>query len=330
MRRVITKSPPEGYAFYPSLTFEGNALYFLQQTRGRHFSADDQATQHQDEIHLMRVELRTGAKQEILSAASMESLSVFADGTHVVYSARRGDKRSHLWLLPTDHHSPPQQISPDDTDDDEAISLNNGDIVFRRQENNAFFVYRMRPDGSGLRKLLPTPIVHLGSVSPDGGWLTATVNLSDGSDFFTQVYRLPDGTATRLCKPCRTSFSPDGKYLYLSFNIIATSSSTQHGQTHALARKAGSYVQSLPPGGTLFEADVAKVATLVPAATQAEDFASGPSPNVYGFSRRAVGDGEAFNFYPCALPVIGQLQSVIGSDSAHMTTLRTQQTISRG
>src|SRR6267143_2959661 len=34
-------------------------------------------------------------------------------------------------------------------------------------------------------------------------------------------------------------------------------------------------------------------------------------------SSAVAGDGEAFNFYPCALPVIGQLPSVIGSDGAH-------------
>lgn len=43
----------------------------------------------------------SGDRQEILFATGMESLSVFADGTHVVYSARRGDKR------PTCGYSPP-------------------------------------------------------------------------------------------------------------------------------------------------------------------------------------------------------------------------------
>jgi serine/threonine protein kinase len=278
----------EGYSFYPKLTVDGRALYFLQQKRGRHFSADDQASQHQDQVELRRVDLATGANQEILSATSVESLSISADGTQVIYSARRADKRAHLWSAPTDHHSSPQQITPDDADDDQAIVLNGGDIIFRRHENNAYFVYRIKADGGGLQKVLPTPIIYLNSVSPEGEWLAAVADLPNGSKFVTQLYRLPGGSGTPVCQYCAPSFSRDGKYLYLSFNLIAKSNSTQHGLTYVFPRKAGSYFQSLPLGGFHSEAEVAKVAAVVPQASEAEEFAPGPSPNVYAFGRRTI------------------------------------------
>jgi len=288
----------EGSAFYPQLTSDGRALYFLQVKQGSH-GANDPKNGHQDDVQLIRTDLVTGISQQVLSVAGMQSVSVSPDGAQIVYCAKGSDQRSHLWSLPANHDAPPRQLTPDASDDDEAIILNKGDVVFRRHENNAFFAYRIRADGTGIEKILAAPISYLESASPDGLWLTAIADLPNGPKYITQLYRLPGGTGAALCQYCSPSFSPDGNYLYISFGYgIFKTDSKQHGLTYTFPRKGDSYFQSLPPSGFQSEAEVAKMASAVPQASQGDHFSPGPSPGNYALVRRTI----QRNLYRVPLP----------------------------
>ena len=48
-----------------------------------------------------------------------------------------------------------------------------GDIFFRHLEGMSTFVYRVHPDGTGLKKALAEPVFLLHAVSPDGRWIVA-------------------------------------------------------------------------------------------------------------------------------------------------------------
>jgi len=288
----------EGSAFYPQLTSDGRALYFLQLKQGNH-GANDQKGGHQDDVQLIRTDLVTGVSQQVLSAAGMEGVSVSPDGTQIVYCAKGSDKRSHLWSLPANHNAPPRQLTPDAPDDDEPIILNNGDVLFRRHENNAFFAYRTRADGNGTEKILTAPISYLLSASPDGLWLTAIADLPNGPKYVTQLYRLPGGTGIALCQYCGSAFSPDGKYVYISFGAgVFKGDSKQHGLTYIFPRKGDSYFQSLPPSGFQSEAEAAKMAPAVPQANQGDEFFPGPSPGNYALMRHTI----QRNLYRVPLP----------------------------
>lgn len=289
----------EGYAFAPQLTVDGTVLYYLQANRGRTVGASTQEPQReQEEAKLIRVDLQTGASQEVVSGVSIVDFFISADGQQVLYAARSKDGHSHLWLMSADRRLPPKQITASG-DDDEAYLLASGDIFFRRLENGAYYAYRMKTDGSELSKVLPNPIIHLPGVSPDGQWLTAFVPQSNADSSTAVVaYRVSDGTATPICNFCLPSWSRNGKYFFVSFDVIAKTSSTQHGQTYALPVKPGAGLPALPSAGTHSEADIAKLGTVVQAASKAEEFIPGPSPGIYAYSQRSI----QRNLYRIPLP----------------------------
>ncbi len=77
----------------------------------------------------------------------------------------------------------------------------------------------------------------------------------------------------RICDFCWADWSPDGKYFYVSFDIIARSNSMRHGHTYVFSLKSDSDLPTLPPGGLRSEADIAKLATVVQGANRLDYFA---------------------------------------------------------
>jgi serine/threonine protein kinase len=286
----------EGYAFYPQFTLDGSVLYYLLASRGTARSPTTQGIR--EEADLVRVDLRTGTSEQILSGVAIAQFHVSPDDRQVLYSALGRDNHLHLWLASPNRRFSPRQITSTG-DDDEPFLLNDGDIVFRRLENGAYYIYGMKQDGSDLHKLLPTSIIRLPSVSPDGQWLAVWMplpNEESTSAFF--AYRLSDGSTTRICDFCWPRWSGDGKFFYVSFDVIAKSSSGRQGQTYVFSLKPGSLLPSLPPGGTRTEADIARLGAIVAPAGKADGFLPGPSPANYAFSRRNI----QRNLYRVPLP----------------------------
>src|SRR5256712_7370542 len=85
----------EGYAFSPQISADGITLYFLQASGG---SARSLASHNAraEETDLIRVDLRTGNSEQILSGFSILEFQASADGKQIVYSARGTDNRPHL------------------------------------------------------------------------------------------------------------------------------------------------------------------------------------------------------------------------------------------
>jgi eukaryotic-like serine/threonine-protein kinase len=285
----------EGYADGPMLTDDGKALFFLQRNLTRQAGA---GTDHPlNELELMRVDLGTGSRDQVLTLNDLTSLEVSGDGTQILYSLAGGDQRSHVWAAPTDHSSPPRQITPSDQEDDNAHLLRNGDLVFRRHEHGEYLVYGMRADGSEVRKLVPIPVIYLMGVSPTGDFVTVTVKGRD-SKTSVQIYKTDDGSSRNICDICYPYWSGDGKRLFISFALISRSESKEHGQTYVLPWNSHATWNKLGTTGTRTEADIAKIAALVPAGSKAEFVAPGPSPKVYAYSLRTI----QRNLYRIPLP----------------------------
>jgi len=287
----------EGYAFFPELSRDGTVLYYLQASRRTANSLRTEEARP-EETELVRADLRTGTSEQLLSGVSIAHFQVSADGKQVLYAAKGKDNHSHIWLASRNRRFPPKQITSAD-DDDEPFLLNSGDIIFRRLENGAHYVYGMKQDGSELHKLLPTSIIRLPAVSPDGQWFIAWVSLPNeesGSAF--QAYRVADGTAVRICDFCWPKWSLDGRYFYVAFDVIAKGNSAQRGHTYVFPLKPGAALPALPLGGTRSEADLAKLGAIVEPASKADDFAPGPTSAIYAFSQRTI----QRNLYRVPLP----------------------------
>jgi Tol biopolymer transport system component len=286
----------EGYADYPMLTDDGKTLFFLQRNLARQAGA---GTDHPlNELELMRVDLGTGAREQVLTLNDPISVEVSGDGTQILYSLAGGDQRSHVWAAPTDHSSPPRQITPSDQEDDWAHFLRNGNIVFRRHEHGEHFVYSMKADGSELHKLVPIPIISLISVSPTGDFVIVAVQGSRDAKISFQIYKTDDGSSRIICDACRSYWSRDGKRLYMSFALVSRSESKKHEQTYVLPWNSAAPWKAFGAAGTRTEADIAKIAAVVPAASKAEFLEPGPSPNVYAYSLRTI----QRNLYRIPLP----------------------------
>lgn len=238
------------------------------------------------EIKLMSVDLQSGVTSQLFSGPDVGDYGILPNEHALIYAARDRNNRVHVWAVPLDHSFPPKRITPEENDDRNILCLDNGDVAFTREENGLGVFYHMKPDGSGLQRLFPTPIVAVAAMDMDGSSMAAIVNVNGGGATRVMVYNLRDGSAKQLCDSCNPMWSPDDTKLYISFAQIAKGNSKERGQTYVLPWKPN--LKSLPTDGTRTEADVAKIATVVPEARGVEEFAPGPLRGIYAFSRRTI------------------------------------------
>src|SRR5437879_8730736 len=123
----------EGYAFSPQISADGTTLYFLQASGGAARSLASHNARA-EETDLIRVDLRTGNSEQILSGFSILEFQVSADGKQIVYSARGNDNRAHLWAASPSRRFPPKQITSGE--DDAPFLVNGGDII-RSEEHTS-------------------------------------------------------------------------------------------------------------------------------------------------------------------------------------------------
>jgi Tol biopolymer transport system component len=150
----------EGNAVAPSFSSDGSSLYFLMtngQTPG---------------FELWVKDLAKGKVERLLPGHSMEGYSVSRDGKEVAFAMNDKSGRSSLWIAPTNRRSSPLRISSTAIEDSPYF-LPDGDLVFRAIEGDSNFLYRMKADGTGRRKIISERIFDVHAVSPDGRWVVA-------------------------------------------------------------------------------------------------------------------------------------------------------------
>ena len=276
----------EGYADDPMLTEDGKTLFYLKRNLSRNGGTDSNPPP--DEVEVMRADLRSGTSDEVFNIPNLNDIDISVDGTQIVYSTSGADSRHHAWVAPTDHTAPPRQITSPDQDDDSVHVLRNGGFVFRRREQGRYFVFAIKRDGSELHKVLPIAVSQM-NVSPDGEFVVAFGGEKDKQLTGVHIYRVTDGSSRMLCEACYPYWSRDGKRLYISFALVSRSESQTHGQTYVLQWNRATPWKALGPKGTRSEAEIAKVAAMVPAAGKAEVFEPGPSgDDAYAYSLRTI------------------------------------------
>ncbi len=158
----------EGNTSLPRFSSDGHSLYFLR-TNGQAGN---------DELWIK--DLNSGKEERILKDYPMQeysagrdvkqAYSVSRDGKEVAFAMKDQSGHSNLWIAPTSHRSSPTRISSEAVEDS-PFFLPDGDLVFRAIEGGSNFLYRMKADGTGRRKITPERILDIESVSPDGRWV---------------------------------------------------------------------------------------------------------------------------------------------------------------
>jgi dipeptidyl aminopeptidase/acylaminoacyl peptidase len=269
----------EGWSLLPSLSLDGKKLYYLVRARGAHFASGE----------LWVVDLQSGQRERLLPDFLMQQHAISADGQRVVFVAADDTGSSPLWLAALDGRSAPRQLTPNTTNAWKPYFVAGGYVVFKGDEKGTKFVYRVKEDGSELRKVVRIDSASsLFSASPDGKWVVIPGSSDDLTAWPAMVYPVDGGSPTLLCVQCAggndvervvppgVSWSPDGKFMYLRFP----------DSIYAIPLRPGRMLPPIPASGFRSKEDVAALpgARLIP---EPRAF-PGPNPSVYAFTRVAT------------------------------------------
>jgi hypothetical protein len=208
------------------------------------------------------------------------------DGREVVMQVAGSDGKQQLWLAPLDRSSPPRQIQ--NVEGGAPRFLPAGEILFRRTEGSlgfgsSGFVYRVHPDGTGLRKALEQPVLIMGNVSPEGKWLMAWAPLGGNGPPATQAFPLDGGSPIPVGSAIEFDWSPDGRALSVSSGFASV---LPEGRSYVIPLARGQTLPRIPTGGFHSEQEIATQ----PGARRIETSIAlpGPAPELYAFYRGTV------------------------------------------
>jgi hypothetical protein len=196
----------EGNTSTPAFSSDGRSLYFLMangQTRG---------------MELWIKDLNSAKIEKVLPGYPMRDYSVSQDGKEVAFSMSDQSGRSNLWIAPTSRRSSPVHISSAAVEDS-PFFLPGGDLVFRAIEAGSNFLYRIKTDGTGRRKITSERILDSLAVSPDGRWVVAGAPGSDEEHpMVTKAFAVDGSAAVQLCVGyCSLTWDTTGRSAFLTF-----------------------------------------------------------------------------------------------------------------
>ena len=260
----------EGIAVNPKFTADGSKLFYaIVKELPTAFSAQ------QGEVWI--ADLQSGRSTPLAPGFQALNFDVSADGQHVVLAVVDSAGKPRLWVAPVDRGSPPRQI-PNVVGRQPKFAPD-GEIFFRHAEPNANRAYRVRMDGTGLRKALEQQILLLFGVSPDGQWLLGWSSLPNDSGLALQAFPLDGKPPVVIANDLGWTWSADGESLSLSAGPIAAN------RSYIVPLRRGEALPRIPAGGLRSEQDVIALA----GARRIDAIAiPGPSPDVYAFSRGAT------------------------------------------
>jgi Tol biopolymer transport system component len=266
----------EGYSFQPSITADGQRLYYIARTAGSLLTPYG---------GLWVTNLESGKRERLFPDFQMWHYNISRDGKRVVFSAGVGG-RPGVWLAPLDGSAAPRQLTSKFAFT--AFFGVDDEVFFSSLESKAESlgaVYRVKEDGGNLRKAIPDPAYILHDVSPDGKYFAVSVpaGAQETGTGLTKVYGLDGGAPVTVCicgnrapdAPQPVNWSRDGKLFYISL---------VQGQTvYAIPLRPGQVVPPLPPDGIHSAEEAAKLpgAKLLP---EPGEF-PGPNPSLYAYPK---------------------------------------------
>jgi hypothetical protein len=269
----------EGNAAQPRFTPDGKKLLYRIVKH-----ATNEYAWYRDPGGIEVADLESGRSETVASGFRTIDYDISSDGQHVVMQVADKQGKQRIWYVPMDRSSTPRQIP-----DVEGVSPRfgpDGDVFFRHYEATGNpkavgSVYRVRPDGTGLRKAFDTPVLLMGDISPDGHWLQVWAPLPSG-DPAQQLLPLDGGSPILLGGNLGFKWSSNGS----AVSIAATYGIIPVDRSYLISLPHGQIIPPIPADGFTSEAQVASL----PGAQRldARSVVPGPSPGVYAFFRGAT------------------------------------------
>jgi serine/threonine protein kinase/Tol biopolymer transport system component len=265
----------EGNAANPVFTPDGSRLlYRVVKVQPSEYAY------YRDPGEVMVADLRSGRVEPLARGFRVLNFDVSRDGRQVVMEAPDEAGRSRLWLAPLDRSAAARQIP--NVEGGQPHFLRDGDVLFRHNEGavnadgSLGFVYRVRPDGSGLRKAVEQPINQFNfssPVSPDDRWIFGWGPLGGDGPAAGQAYSLEGQAPIPLGGLGQMAWAAGG----------ALVSITGSPRAFFVPLAPGQMLPPVPTGGFRSDEEIARL----PGARQIEGrlVTVGPSPDVYAFYR---------------------------------------------
>jgi serine/threonine protein kinase len=256
----------EGHALAPRLSPDGKRLFYLVRkgTASELWVAELDSRRNEPLLPGITV---------ALVGNSLGSYDISPDGRQVVVASRDNDGKLRLWTAPLDRSSPPRQIP--NVEGGRPVFGATGEVFFHHVEGASAYLYRVRNDGSGLRKAIETPIVGIMGESPDRNWLV----LASRPAMIFQV----DGSApiqTRFTGRTLMRWSGDGKHLFLSRSLTSVDKTYVFPLTPGRAIPE-SLLQGIPSDKELVKLPGVRVIA-------STDVRPGRTADTYAFTRQSV------------------------------------------
>lgn len=262
----------EGNAAYPQFTPDGKKLCY------RIVKAVPRLTgTNRDPGEVWVADVDSGHSEPLAPGFQPLDYAISRDGKQIVMEAPDSEGKPRLWLAPLDRRSPPRQIPG--VEGRSAQFGPSGEIFFRYTEGSSGFVYRVMPDGTGLRKALEQPVFHLVAVSPDGRWIEAWARNPAAGRSAVQMFPLAGGSPIFIGGTTFLRWSSRGDTLWI------TGGAVPDGRSYIVPLPPGKMLPRVPPEGLVSNEVIAGL----PGARSIDATGSpGPSPDVYAFERRTV------------------------------------------
>jgi serine/threonine protein kinase/WD40 repeat protein len=267
----------EGNTSSPAFSSDGRNLYYHKangQTHGKELWIKD---------------LNSGKEEKVLSDYPIQEYSVSRDGKEVAFAMKDQSGHSNLWIAPTSRRSSPVRIYSAAIEDS-PFFLPDGDLIFRAIEGGSNFLYRIKTDGTGRRKITSERILDIESVSPDGRWVVAGApNPDEELTAAAKAFAVDGGASVPVCVGyCMLNWDTTGRYAFLA-------DFSSRGGSYATPVMHNLGLPKLPPAGLAFSQDFinSKTTLALPWFVQ-----SAISPTVYAYTR----ENTRRNLYRIQLP----------------------------
>lgn len=260
----------EGNAAYPKFAPDGTKLYY------RIVKAVPILGTKRDPGEIWAADVDTGHSERVVPGFEPLEYDISRDGKHVAMEIPDADGKPRLWLALVDRSSAPRQIA--NVEGQKPIFGPGGDIFFRRQDGPSAFVYRIRPDGTGLRKALDQPAFYADDISPDGRWIPLWTPLPGHQSAVTALFPLAGGQPVVVGSNTTVHWSSSGDSLWIWAGAVPD------GRTYIVPLR-NMTLPRIPEGGFHSEEEVAAL----PGARRLDaEGAPGPSLGIYAFERHTI------------------------------------------
>ena len=253
----------EGSGKNPRFTSDGKSLCYLAVKK-----ATSRFAWFRNPGDLRIANLETGRSETVVNDFDVHDYDVSKDGKQLVIETTDREGKHRLWLAQLDRSLPPREIP-----NIEGVQPRfgpSGEIFYRHAEA----IYRVRPDGTGLRKAVEGTTYLLWGVSPDGRWVSTWAQIPGKKTPAIVAFSL-DGE-----RPVQMG----GSFAFLSWTLDGRSALL--GGSYFVPLAEGESLPKVPEGGFQSGEQIARLA----GARRVDEggLVPGPSADVYAFYRGTV------------------------------------------